>query len=293
MEIKPRRLLGRTQFEATVLGAGDVADRALGLERCAALLRRALDAGINVVDTAPAYENGLSEQIVGRALAGRRDGVFVIDKVDHLSSPVLPQIDGSIERLGFAPNAFVMHAVSDLAQWQALAAPGGAMAQLGDAIQAGRCRFRGISSHHPEVARAAIRSGLCDIILFAIGPHADERYASELLPLAQAHGVGTVCFKTFGAGKLLAPTGGYGQPLPEGTVTGPTLSVEECLHFTLTQDPDVALLGLSTEAEQDAAFAALARFSPLSATELAELRQRAAVAIANKGRNWWDPAPSA
>lgn len=292
MDIRPRRVLGRTHFKATVLGAGDVADNAIGLEGCAAVLRRALDAGINIVDTAPAYENGLSERIVGRALSGRREGIFVIDKVDHLSSPVAPQLEGSIERLGFAPDAFVMHSVSELTQWHALAAPGGAMAQLGDAIHAGRCRFRGISSHHPDVARAAIRSGLCDIILFAIGAHADERYASELLPLARAHGVGTVCFKTFGAGKLLTATSGYGQPLPEGTVTGPPLSVDECLHFTLTQDPDVALLGLSTAQEQDAAFAALTRFAPLSATELADLRRRTAVAIASKGRNWWDPAPS-
>src|ERR1700743_1120679 len=139
MRFAPRRALGRTQFMASILGAGDVADAALGLEACAAVLRRALDAGINVVDTAPAYEGGLSERIVGRALEGRRDGVFVIDKVDHLAEPVAPQIEGSIERLGFGPEAFVMHAVSELAQWNALAAPGGAMAQLSAAISAGRC----------------------------------------------------------------------------------------------------------------------------------------------------------
>ena len=50
-------------------------------------LRRVIDpeAGLNIVDTAPSYEEGFSEEIVGAALAGRpREGLFVIDKVDVL-----------------------------------------------------------------------------------------------------------------------------------------------------------------------------------------------------------------
>ncbi len=112
MRFSPRRELGRTGFVATMLGAGDLADRSLGVDACASTLRRALDAGLNLVDTAPAYEEGFSEQVVGRALAGRRAGVFVIDKVDHLDQPVGPQVEGSIARLGFEPDAFVFHSVS-------------------------------------------------------------------------------------------------------------------------------------------------------------------------------------
>lgn len=289
MRFSPRRALGRTRFVATAVGAGDLADTSAGIEECATTLRRALDAGINLVDTAPSYEDGLSERIVGRALAGRRDGVFVIDKIDHVADPIEPQIEGSIERLGFAPDAFVFHGVSELDVWNALVAPGGAMDRLADAVRAGRCRFRGVSSHHPDVARAAILSGTCDVVMFAVGPYVDERYTSELLPLAKAHGVGTVCFKTFGAGKLVAATEGYGRPLAEGVAAGPTLTVEECIRTTLTLDPDVALLGLSTPEEQDAAFAAAERFTPLSAEELADVRRRAAIAIDGKGRCWWDP----
>jgi aryl-alcohol dehydrogenase-like predicted oxidoreductase len=289
----PRRELGRTGFIATQLGAGDLADRALGRAACAAILRRALDAGINVVDTAPSYEEGLSEEVVGAALAGRRDGIFVIDKIDHLDRPLGPQIAESIGRLGFAPDAFVFHGVSRLEDWEALAAPGGKLAELRDEAGRGRCRFRGVSSHHPDVVRAAITSGLCDVVMFAVGPFVVRRYTDELLPLARTRGVGTVCFKTFGAGKLVAETEGYGRPLPAGAAPGPRLTVEECLHVTLTLDPDVALLGLSTVAEQDAAFAAAARFEgPLSAARLDEIRRRAAEAVRGKGRIWWDPVGS-
>jgi hypothetical protein len=63
------------------------------------------------------------------------------------------------------------------------------------------------------------------------------------------------------------------------------------LSYTLTCDPDVALLGLSFPNEQDAAFAAAEAFTPLSARELGALRERAAVAMAHKGAAWWNPAP--
>src|SRR5436309_1189564 len=96
---KPRRRLGRTGFKVTALGIGDLADRAVPLEQCVAIVHRALDAGLNLIDTAPGYEDGYSEQIVGRALKGRRDGVFLIDKIDHLSQPVAPQVDASLKNM--------------------------------------------------------------------------------------------------------------------------------------------------------------------------------------------------
>jgi len=142
----PRRPLGRTGFVATALGIGDVADRSLPLETCVATARRALDAGLNVIDTAPNYEDGYSEQIVGQAVRGRRDGVFVITKIDALDAPVGPQVDASLARLGLPyDDAFVFHNLSDLATFERLAAPGGGFDQLGDAIAAGRARFRGLS----------------------------------------------------------------------------------------------------------------------------------------------------
>src|SRR3954451_13364521 len=79
----PRRPLGRTGFVATVLGIGDVADRRLPIEQCVSTARRAIDAGLNVIDTAPNYEDGYSEQIVGQAVKGVRDRMFLISKIDH------------------------------------------------------------------------------------------------------------------------------------------------------------------------------------------------------------------
>jgi aryl-alcohol dehydrogenase-like predicted oxidoreductase len=303
----PRRPLGRTGFPATALGIGDVADRSVPLDRCVATARRALDAGLNVIDTAPNYEAGYSEQVVGLAVRDVRERVFVIDKIDDLDDPVGPQVEASLARLGLAhADAFVFHNLSSMATFERLAAPGGGFDQLGECVAAGKARFRGISSHSPDVLRAAIEADLCDVAMFPVGPFVDARYVREILPLAQARGVGTVCFKAFGAGKLLGDSVGYNQPLqrrPRGKLSSggadgavatlPRLGVAECLHYTLTLDPDVALLGLSFANEQDAAFAAARAFRPLSDAAMADVRRRAVEARRDKGPCWWNPDPEA
>ena len=307
MRFAPRRALGRTGFVASRLGIGDLADRAVPFEQCVATLGRALVAGCNVVDTAPNYEDGYGERIVGEALrrSGRRDATFLIDKVDDLRAPVAPQVAGSLQRLGLpCVDLFAFHACSTPADLKALLAPGGGFDQLRAEVAAGHARFCGLSSHDPDVLRAALHAGACDVVMFPIGPFADPRYEADVLPLARARGVGTVCFKTFGAGKLLGDTEGYQRPLqqrPRGKASSggsderdgaarlPRLSVAQCVRYTLTIDPDVALLGLSFPNEQDAAWAAAAAFAPMDAAELAATRTAAAAAIAGKGDVWWNP----
>jgi hypothetical protein len=200
-----------------------------------------------------------------------------------------------------------------MADLDRLQQPGGGFDQLAAEVARGRARCRGISSHHPDVLRAAIGSGACDVAMFPLGPFVDRRYADEILPLCRARGLGSVCFKTFGAGKLLGDTEGYQRPLsqrPRGKLSSgggdgsggdsdndwgarlPRLSVEECVRCTLTLDPDVALLGLSFANEQDAAWTAADAFTPMSARELDDLRRRAACAIAGKDDVWWNPPAS-
>jgi hypothetical protein len=253
-----------------------------------------MDAGLNLMDTAPSYEAGYSEQIVGAALRGRREPMFVIDKIDALDQPVAPQVDASLRALGLDHvDAFVFHGAGTFESLR--------FDELADCVQAGKVRFRGISSHDPVVVRQAILSGVCDIVMFPVGPFCDARYITECLPLARQHGVGTVCFKTFGAGKLLGDTTGYNQPLqnrPRGKLSSggaspqptlPHLTVSECLHYTLTCNPDVALLGMSFPNEQDAVWEAVRDFQPLTPAALAEIRQRAGIAIRDKGPCWWNP----
>jgi aryl-alcohol dehydrogenase-like predicted oxidoreductase len=297
-----RRTLGKTGALVSVLGIGDIADRSVPKEKAVTTIHRAMDYGLNVIDTAPNYEAGYSEQIVGAALKGRREGMFVIDKIDDVALAVTPQVDASLKALGIETvDLFVFHGVSQVADWQRIANAG--MPELARCQAEGKVRFRGISSHHPDVLRAGIDSGWCEVVMFPVGPFVDRRYVTEILPLARQKGVGTVCFKTFGAGKLLGDTTGYNQPLarrprgkfssggkePSGESELPRLSVADCLHYTLTLDPDVTLLGMSFPNEQDAAFAAYEMFRPLVPETLRGIEQAAAQAIVGKGDCWWNP----
>jgi hypothetical protein len=124
-----------------------------------------------------------------------------------------------------------------------------------------------------------------------------------VLPRCRELGIGSICFKTFGAGKLLGDTEGYQRPLqvrPRGKLSSggndaaaapllPHLSVADCVHYTLTLDPDVALLGCSFANEQAAAWAAARSFAPLTTARMDAVRTAAARAIAGKGDVWWNP----
>ncbi len=299
------RPLGRTGFMASQLAAGDLADRSLSLDTCVATLTRALDAGINVVDTAPGYEDGFSEQIVGAAVRPRRDQVYVIDKIDDFTRPLTEQLGESLRRLEFSYiDAYLFHGLSSMDEYRRLTAPSGLFAEARQLKADGKIRHMGISSHHPEVLRHAILDGWCDVAMFAIGAFVDDRYITDTLPLCRAHGVGTVCFKTFGAGKLVADTTGYGAPLTQrprgkrssggvdGQPSSQVLTPTECLHYTLTINPDVALLGMSFPNEQDHVFNAYAQFHPLDTVHMDDIKRRAVVARADKGPCWWNPDPN-
>lgn len=302
----PRRELGSTGFQATILGIGDLADRGVPIEQCVATVHRAMDAGLNVIDTAPGYESGYGEEIVGLALRGRRGGMFLIDKIDHADHPVEAQAHQSLGRLSLdAVDLFLFHGVSSLETWELLVRDGGGLDQLDACRRKGMCRFVGVSSHSPDVLRLAVDSGRCDVLMFAVGAHAHPRFVTEILPLTRERGIGSVCFKTFGAGKLLCDTEGYSRPLtrrPRGKVSSGGVDVaqsvllrltpEECVRYTLSCDPDVALLGLSFPNEQDAAFAAARAFQPFGPREMEELRARALEAVRHKGPCWWNPPPN-
>ena len=82
------RLFGRTgvKISPLCLGAmnfGDATDEAASIR----IIHRALEAGINIVDTANVYNQGRSEEIVGKALVGRRSDVFLATKVHGTVGP--------------------------------------------------------------------------------------------------------------------------------------------------------------------------------------------------------------
>jgi len=95
------RPLGRTGVQASPLCLGTMMFGAWGNtdhDESIAIIHRALDAGINFIDTADVYARGESEEIVGKALKGRRDSVVLATKVHGVMDDADPNMRGNTRR---------------------------------------------------------------------------------------------------------------------------------------------------------------------------------------------------
>src|SRR5712671_1180311 len=130
--------LGTWQFGSTEWGYGkEFASREAG-----AIVKRALDLGVNLIDTAEIYGLGRSEKIVGEAIRGRRDEVFVATKLFPIGLPfqVQRRAQASARRLGVSHlDLYQLH-------WPgALFPPGLTMARMGRLHDSGFLGHVGVS----------------------------------------------------------------------------------------------------------------------------------------------------
>lgn len=171
MSTMPRRPLGRSGVDVSALGLGcmtmssiyaaGAADEAESIRT----IRRALDLGIDFIDTADAYGGGANEELVGKALAGRREPAFVATKFGNLRKPdgtpggvdgspayVRAACEASLRHLGMATiDLLYLHRVDPKVPIEETV---GAMAEL---VSAGKVRYIGLSEAAPETVRRAHR----------------------------------------------------------------------------------------------------------------------------------------
>ncbi|MCU4184274.1 aldo/keto reductase [Acidiferrimicrobium sp. IK] len=174
--------LGTWQFGSREWGYG----AAYAGGEAARIVERALDLGVTLFDTAEIYGRGRSETILGRALAGRRDEVFLATKYAPFfphPAAVRRHAQASLRRLGTdSVDLYQVH-------WPNPLAPSGPMfGALADLKRAGLVAHVGVSNHSPAGWRSAeaafggpILSNQVEYNLVTRGPEA------ELLPWAQAN----------------------------------------------------------------------------------------------------------
>jgi methylglyoxal reductase len=227
------RRLGTTDLELTTVGLGAWALGGLmwgGTSEADALaaIRASLDAGINWIDTAPAYGCGRSEELVGRALAGRRDGVVVAtkcglrwDRDDGGLRFDVEDADGRRVRIfhNLRPDSLREECEASLRRlrieridlyqihWPYPPHP------LEDACEAllrlrdeGKVRHVGVSNFSLPQLEQARR---CGALASAQPPFSlvDRRIEAEILPWCRAHGVGVIAYSPLGRGLLAGRIG--------------------------------------------------------------------------------------
>ena len=194
-----------------------------------AIVERALDAGINFIDTANVYNEGVSEEIVGKALArsGKRDktvlatkfwGVMGSDPNDRGTSRrhVIEQCEASLRRLGVDHiDLYQIHRpASDIPIDETLRA-------LDDLIRAGKVRYIGTSTFASwqimESLWVAKELGLNRVVTEQPPYHLlDRRIEREVVPMAETYGIGILPWSPLAQGFL---SGKYrrGDGPPEGS----------------------------------------------------------------------------
>ena len=190
-----QRTLGRTGLEVSTLGFGgaEIGFEKASLADVERLLGSALDAGLNVIDTAECYAD--SEELIGQAVAHRRDSFHLFTKCGHASGLPYPDwnpkllaasIDRSLKRLQTDRVDLVqLHTCSE-----EMLRAGEVIAVLQQARDAGKTRFIGYSGDS-HAARYAIECGAFDTLQTSVSI-ADQEPMTLTLRLALERGVGVI-----------------------------------------------------------------------------------------------------
>lgn len=223
------RPLGRTgvQVSSLCLGCmnfGDDADEEASIR----LIHRAIDEGINFLDTADVYSRGVSERITGKALAtdGRRDRVFLATKVYNKMGDdpndwgshryhIMKGCEDSLRRLGTDHiDLYQLH------RPQPSIPIDETLRALDDLIRQGKVRYIGTSTFAAwQVVESlwvskelGLNRFICEQPPYNL---LDRRIERELLPMCRTYGIGTIPWAPIAGGLL---TGKYrlNQPRPEG-----------------------------------------------------------------------------
>ena len=196
-----KRILGRTGWPVSVIGFGAIKLPRIGTKECERLLNRALDRGINFVDTADCY--GDSEEKIGQALKKRRKEFYLSTKVDERDGPgVRAKLERCLRRLQTDwIDLLFFHDVRG-SEYEKIFNAGG-LEELEKARKEGKISQIGISVHGSlSMMQRVIESGAFSVLMVAYSAIDEDRLTADLLPMAAAQGVGLIAMKPLAGGRL-------------------------------------------------------------------------------------------
>ena len=254
------RRLGKTGMQVARIGFGGMTIPKVSVGQAVATLNRALDLGVNFVDTARLYGKGDSERKIGRVMKYRRSEVYLSSRSPEMSYEGMKRsIEDSLEALQTDYlDLYEPHDVSTEAKYEQLTADRGGLNALREAKEQGTIKHIGLTSHNWSIISRMIRESDIEAILITYNL-ADRQAEAEVIPLAKEYDVGLFVMKVFGNARLL-------ELSPPGKERKPT--VEECLRFALSNNGlPLILTGVKSpeEIEQNVSIAETAE--PLSAQE--------------------------
>jgi aryl-alcohol dehydrogenase-like predicted oxidoreductase len=212
-----QRTLARTGVHVSPLCLGAMMFGAWGEtdhDACIRIIHRALDAGINFIDTADVYARGESEEIVGKAFAGgRRDGVVLATKFHGTMGDdpneagnsrrwIFREVEASLQRLQTDwIDLYQVH------RWDPWTDHEETLGALSDLVAQGKVRYIGSSTYPAaQIVKAqwaardrGLQRFVCEQPPYSILARAIE---ADVLPTCQEHGIGVIAWSPLGGGWL-------------------------------------------------------------------------------------------
>jgi aryl-alcohol dehydrogenase-like predicted oxidoreductase len=265
----PERALGKTGHNVRLFSLGGQAtlERQGTLDESVAIINRAIDLGVNYIDTAASYGRGISQKYIGEVMATRRDEVFLATKTHRRSR------DESFQLLEESLNSlqtdhldlWQLHNIDSMEDLDRAFADDGAIHALVEAREQGIVKNLGITGHaDPDLLIDGLGRFDFDTILMALNP--SDKYhrpfMDQLLPLANSKGMGIIGMKIPARGRIFK----------DGGLT----SMREAMTWTLSQPISTVIVGCDTVEQLEENIQIAADFQPLNSSQMAAIEQKVA-----------------
>jgi predicted aldo/keto reductase-like oxidoreductase len=277
----PRRMLGRTREQVSMVGLGGYHIGRPNLEEAESIriIRTAIDNGITFLDNSWDYNGGASEVRMGKALRdGYREKAFLMTKIDGRDRrSAKSQLDESLRRLQTdRVDLLQFHEVIHGDDPERVFAEDGALQAALEARDEGKVRHIGFTGHKsPDIHKRMLetadrhhfRFDTVQLPLNVMDAHF-ESFEKEVLPILVRNEIGVLGMKSMGDGSILE----------SGAVTP-----IECLHYVMNLPTSVVITGCDSMRVLEQALTAARTFRPMTADETAAILARTAP-LAAKGR---------
>jgi uncharacterized protein len=278
----PTHSFGKTGFKVGVLSLGGQATLEMKgrEEESEKIIHRAIDLGINYIDTAASYGGGVSQLNIGRVMKTRRSEVWLSTKThDRTYDGSMRLLEESLKNLQTDHlDTWQLHNVQRQDQIDQIFASDGAIKALEKAKSEGIVKHLGITGHfEPIVLLEAIKRYPFDSLLLALNA-ADVHYLSfknYLLPEAQKRGIATIGMKVATRGRMLSCW--TPPPLEEQadarlrTPLRGTVTIKEALTYNMSLPVSTTIIGVDSMEQLEEDIKIASEFSPLPLAEMEEL----------------------
>jgi len=277
----PTRAFGKAGYKVGVLSLGGQATLEIKgrEEESEKIINRAIDLGINYIDTAASYGRGVSQLNIGRVMKTRRSEVWLSTKThDRTYDGSMRLLEESLTNLQTDHlDTWQLHNVQRQDQMDQIFASDGAIKAMEKAKSEGMVRKIGITGHYePLVLLEAIKRYPFDSILLAVNA-ADVHYLSfknYLLPEAQKQGIAIIGMKVATRGRMIStwtPPPMDEQPERMATQKPGTITIKEALTYNMSLPVSTTIIGVDSIAQIEENVQIASEFSPLPVAAMEEI----------------------